>query len=288
MRRDTLKAFFRQTVIITLPLLSLPACTPSGPAASACNGEKFIPGATIDGGCVALCTNTPFCDQLDAGVCCYQDHTGRRPAELEPAPQLAGSALGRWLAGVAYLEDASVQAFRTLAVELEEHGAPAALRAAAVRAMHDEVRHARMTAALARRHGVQPAVAPVCAAKPRSLEAIAVENATEGCVRETFGALVATWQARVAGNNDVRRAMRIIAAEETDHAELAWAVRRFCEQRLDRQARRRVRDAERVAAAELHAATAVDPDAELVAQAGLPTRTVARQLVATAERLLWS
>ena len=50
------------------------------------------------------------------------------------------------------------------------------------------------------------------------------ENAREGCVRETFGALIAMHQAERAGDPIIRRAMRRIAEEETRHAELAWEV----------------------------------------------------------------
>ena len=52
----------------------------------------------------------------------------------------------------------------------------------------------------------------------RELEAIAIENAVEGCVRESFGALLATWQAKTAGDARVRAAMKRIARDETRHA----------------------------------------------------------------------
>jgi hypothetical protein len=51
-----------------------------------------------------------------------------------------------------------------------------------------------VTADLARRHGVAPLPIKVGAFPARSLEDLAVENATEGCVRETYGALLALWQ----------------------------------------------------------------------------------------------
>jgi hypothetical protein len=56
---------------------------------------------------------------------------------------------------------------------------------------------------------------------------VAVENAVEGCVRETFGVAVAMIRAERAGDKQVRRAMRSIARDEMQHAELSWAVARW-------------------------------------------------------------
>src|SRR5262249_13201570 len=65
-----------------------------------------------------------------------------------------------------------------------------------------------------------------------SLEAIAEENAREGCVRETFGALVATFQAVHAVDPEIREVMKTIALEETEHAALAWDVDRWLSTKL--------------------------------------------------------
>jgi hypothetical protein len=146
---------------------------------------------------------------------------------------------------MARLEAASVFAFRELRVELRAHGAPRALVRAAERAARDETRHARATRALARRYGanVPP---PVVERRPvRSLEAIALDNATEGCVRETFGALVAHHQAHTARDPVVSAAMKRIARDETRHAALAYDIDAWATQRLGRLARRRVDAAKR-------------------------------------------
>ncbi|MDQ3370499.1 MAG: ferritin-like domain-containing protein, partial [Myxococcota bacterium] len=57
----------------------------------------------------------------------------------------------------------------------------------------------------------------------RSLAAIAHENAIEGCVREAYGALVATYQAERAAPA-LRAVFRRIAADERRHAALAEDV----------------------------------------------------------------
>lgn len=54
-----------------------------------------------------------------------------------------------------------------------------------------------ITRRLAARYGATAPRPRVERAPVRSLEDIAVENAVEGCVRETFGALVGAWQARL-------------------------------------------------------------------------------------------
>ncbi len=55
----------------------------------------------------------------------------------------------------------------------------------------------------------------------------------EGCVGETFGALLATWQAERAGDARVRRTMRAFARDETRHAALAWEILIWGAERLD-------------------------------------------------------
>jgi hypothetical protein len=88
-------------------------------------------------------------------------------------------------------------------------------------AREDEVRHARVTSTLAARSGACAVVPQVALFTTRSPYDIAIENATEGCVRETCGARVATVQAKRAHDEAVARAMAVIAEDETRHAALA-------------------------------------------------------------------
>jgi hypothetical protein len=216
----------------------------------------------------------------------YCGPAGRRPSGLQEAYADGGCDLGRHFARMAHLEAASVHAFRVLASELIANGAPPHLVRAARKAARDEVRHARLTARIARAHGGVAAKVQVARSRTRSLEEIAVENAAEGCVRETFGALLATWQARSAADPSIAGAMAEIARDETAHAELAWAVDAWAATKLDRVARRRVADARRAAAAELVAEIAEPPSA-LRAAAGLPSAAQARTFIAEATAELW-
>src|SRR5206468_2038263 len=127
--------------------------------------------------------------------------------------------LGRFFARLAQLESVSIGAFGALATELERHGADATLVARARRAKHDEVRHARAAWSLARRFGARAErFARMPKARARSLAELAEENAAEGCVRETFGAIVARFQACTSHDAQIAGAMRAIAFDEADHA----------------------------------------------------------------------
>src|SRR5207302_2062069 len=130
---------------------------------------------------------------IDCSICPVG--AGRIPAGLARARMAAvPSLLGSYFASAAHLEAASVHAFRRLRCELAAHRAPARLLRSARRAQRDEVRHARLMARMARRFGGAPVPARVAPIGPRALDEIAIENAVEGCVRETFGALVASFQ----------------------------------------------------------------------------------------------
>jgi hypothetical protein len=210
----------------------------------------------------------------DAGaslIRCQPDCTGRRPEGLLVAQPASGTPLGAYFAEMARLEAASVDAFRHLRRELVAHGAPRRLVRATERAARDEIRHARMTAALAWRYGGVVAAPEVEPRPIRSLEAIALDNVVEGCVREGFGALVATWQGAVARDRVIRAVMARIARDETRHAALAFDIDAWLRTRLDASARARIEGARRDAFAAL-AADAEETPATIRVPLGLPTR----------------
>lgn len=172
---------------------------------------------------------------------------GRRPEGFCPEE-------GEHFAVASQLEAASVFAFVRLARELRHHRAPRRLIAAARRARRDEVRHTRATAALARRYGARVPRVQGGPMAVRDLEAIALENAVEGCVRETFGAATAWHRALHAKDVDVRAAYLRIARDETRHAALSTELDAWLAARLSPDARRRVADARARAVTELRAA----------------------------------
>jgi hypothetical protein len=295
MPRHALRAFFRRAALVAP--LALSGCWP-GPIN--CPDQTLT--VFVDGGlpdildqqtCRVLCEGRPpvirscapgpAAGQLDCvgSTLCA---TGRRPAGMV-ARRASGDEVGRFFAEVAQLEHASVHAFGRLAAELRIHDAPKELIAAAERSAREEVRHARAMGRLARRFGVRPLRARVRQIAARSLMALAEENAAEGCVRETFGAALAGWQARASQDQEVRAAMAGIAADEERHAELAWAVDAWARRRLGRSERRHLTVVRQNAAAMIAAELQQAPPPSLIRLAGLPSPVEARALFAEAAPL---
>lgn len=210
---------------------------------------------------------------------------GRRPTGLrEVAGFAARDRAGAWLAEAAWLEAASIHAFVELARELKARGAPARLVRAALAAAQDEVRHTEVMTQLALRYGAKPQLPVVAAAVPRTLAAMAIENAVEGCVRETWGALCALWQASTAQDRQVRRVYAEIAKDELRHAQLAWAIDAWCTPQLDDVARAKVAMARQLAAQQLlegHRSLAELP------ALGVPSPLQARGMLERASSSLW-
>jgi hypothetical protein len=252
--------------------------------------------ATIDGGadagidCFTLC-HSGFCD-LDPGgktVTCHTDCTGRRPQGLlrETGDRAtAPCTLGDYFATVASLEAASVNAFRIMADELARFGAPRRLVRAARRATRDERRHVRLTSSLARRFGSVPRRPRIEPPRRRALVDIAIENAVEGCVRETFGALLAHWQAAHAEDAHVRTAMTEIARDETSHSALAWTSHAWLRSKLSAAERRRVAEAMEEAVREV-SERQVSPPSDLARRAGMPGHAASARLARVLSERLW-
>lgn len=190
----------------------------------------------------------------DAEICCYHwfDYCSGRPLlagdDAVAAPVRHGSTwlgehvpqhmLGEpgedrrphlaaaWLAD-AQMEHASVAAFARAALELMAVGAPAELLAGCAEAGLDEVRHARMCFALAAAYGglaLEPGPLPPALPRGGGLVALACDTFREGCVGETIAALTALRAQRACQAPAARLALEVIAADETRHAELAWAT----------------------------------------------------------------
>jgi hypothetical protein len=215
--------------------------------------------------------------------------TGRRPEGLR-APRRARrgtTVLGDFFARTSYLEAASVHAFERLALDLDARGAPDGLVRFARRSARDEVRHAGITARLARRFGAEARPLRGLATRSITLEGLARQNAVEGCVRETFGALVALWQSVHSHDEAVRRSMARIAADETRHAALAWAIAEWAEPRLDDAARARVARWRRRAIRGLEREMTRPVPGELLRVAGLPPAGPARAMIRSLRERVW-
>lgn len=161
---------------------------------------------------------------------------GRRHACWQDAPQGTGrNAIGAWLGRAASAEAGSVHSFHRLVRELERFGAPAELIDRAKGAMRDEVAHARMMTRLAGDWGGRAQAIEVAPVEERSLFELALENATEGCSKETFAALIALHQAEHAQERGIADCMRHIAEDEMRHGQLAWDLHAWFLARLSRE-----------------------------------------------------
>jgi hypothetical protein len=188
--------------------------------------ELTIPTADTDGvlACSATHSSTPIC----VG--------GRRPLAWQGEPR-AITELGAQLAGMATMEQVSITAFVELGAQLEGLGAPTRLVERCREAAEDERRHVALLLGLG-------APVPCCAPEPAPRETpvveITVHNATEGCVTETWAALLAHHQAQYAADAATRQAFAEIAADEARHAQLAWELHDWLLGRLEPGARARV------------------------------------------------
>lgn len=206
---------------------------------------------------------------------------GRRPRGLRKTRVAASTMVGAYFARMAHDEAASVLAFDRMLGELHAFDAPAHLKRAAQKARRDEIRHARAMGTWTRRCGASPHDPRVKKPRARSLEAMAIENAVEGCVNETFGAILLAWQAKLAPSATLRRAFGKIARDEAEHAALGWSVARWADSRLDRAARTRVRRARSRA---IEALSNFAPALGCERSVGLPVTEERRALVAAFAR----
>lgn len=187
-------------------------------------------------------------------------------------------SFGGYLRRAAWLEAQAEGAFTRLSAELSAHDAPSSLVRAARRSARDEARHAARMRAVCATHGLRSVPTPEAPRSVRSLADIAVENATEGCAGETWGALLAMHQATAARDPDVRAAMSDIARDEVCHAALSWAVHHWALKRLDGEGRARAELALEVAWDALERTVTHDPPAHLARPLGLPDAATATRL----------
>lgn len=227
-----------------------------------------------------------YCEWIGSYQC---GTSGRRHVVVQTHGRVrTDDVIGCWAAYQAHAEAASVGAFLALHHELAAYGAPAALLERMLEAARDEVAHARAMTRIAARHGVPVTTPRFDRVAVRDLEAIAIENAIEGCVNETWSALEAAYQAREAADPELRATMHRIAVDETRHAELAHELAAWLAEQLDDAARRRVQDARDVAAERLLDRLGRERPPALHRAAGLPDPAMARRLGEGLRAAVWA
>jgi hypothetical protein len=124
-------------------------------------------------------------------------------------------------------EHASVAAFARFVLHLLSLGAPPDLVRAAIRAMDDEVEHARLCFGIARRFTGMPAgPGPMnlsgVFAEPDDLHSILEAAILEGCIAETISARCAQESLKRLKDDSIQPALTRIAEDESRHADLSW------------------------------------------------------------------
>jgi hypothetical protein len=211
------------------------------------------------------------------------------PGAMLKDDKCATTETGAWFANLAELEEASVYAFVMLSKELKRFGAPDTLVARCRTPAADEANHTRLVSALAERFGARltPIEMPNLP-ENRGLHAVALENAREGCVRETYGALVGVWQSKHSRDPVVREVMSRIAIDESRHAELSADIDSWARTQLSASEQKAL-DAERQEALRQLVARGADSvSQELIDMAGLPDADSNSRLLQLAQTQIWS
>lgn len=248
---------------------------------------QYCPGANEPGvyvSCGTLRTDAGT-EEFRCGYCA----SGRRSEGLdEPDHRAPGNEVGAFLANCATLECASVTAFDRLHDKLADLGAPASLLHQLLVAADEERDHtARMTDA-ARAWGVHPEEPHFAPTAPRTRASLALENMVEGCVRETYGALVAAWQGAHATDRDLAQLFTHLADDEARHAALSWSLHAWLAEGLSDDERCRLDDAREATIAALEADALRPLPSCLQDTVGLPNAAAQRALLGALRTTVWS
>ena len=201
---------------------------------------------------------------------------GRRPiGYIDSCGQRRG--LGEYCAHVAQLEAASIIAFVELARQLKCHGAPAHLIQRCLMAAKDEIHHANAFMTLAKNFGETiPAI--IREKAPEDLFHIALHNAVEGCVFETWAALKAHHQSIHCQIPTLKKLYARVADDETRHGQLAWDLHHWLMTQLSETQRSMITSAQRDAFVRLQDIAAAQME---IPALGRPNRTDAIFLAKT-------
>lgn len=140
--------------------------------------------------------------------------------------------LGRIWVKTALGEHASVAAFARFVLHLLSLGSPPDLVLDAIKAMEDEVHHARLSFGIARQftdEAPAPGKMDISGVLLESDDPAAILKAAilEGCIEETISAAHAQVAFERATEPSIQRALARIAEDEARHADLAWRFVRW-------------------------------------------------------------
>ena len=235
--------------------------------------EHLVDGELTEESCSNLCATEldTYYDYLCA--CDYQgvDSDGMHPVTCEftqcavegrvhggiqKLTQSTGcSGLGRYFARAYHAEASAVEAFLELRKELSFHNAPTELIDRCFLAAKEEIVHAQMMAKLAEIHQGELPELSFGTFEPRALLDLALDNAVEGCIFETFSALKMLQQAQRATDPVIAQTLKSIARDEVNHAELSWAIHRHLMTELSTEEQTLVQKAQKEAITQIRNAS---------------------------------
>lgn len=270
---------------------SLPAAgaTADGKKTPDCSYVCAYPGREV-ASCSLLVavteTDVLLCRFYEPERCVTHIPSGRPPAGLRLESLPAPTTTARYFAAAAYLEAASALAFDDLARQLTRHRAPVALVERCRRAARDERFHARALGRLAGDDVASSCAVELPARAEPSLRELALQNVADGCVVETYSALVMAYQARHAASPILRGLLAKVARDERRHALLSWDILAWSQRRLPVAEREPLGQQLRRARARLEA---VLPrfSSELTTELGLPDVRVAKAMLHSLDAQLW-
>lgn len=215
---------------------------------------------------------------------------GRMPegCNIELAETQTAQALGNYFANMVAMETAAITAFDYLVRELTAYQAPQALIDLALAAIQEETEHAQMAGLLAQAYTTEPSPLALQDFQLRSLYEIALENAVEGCINETFAAACGWWQAERAEFASFRTVIAHISEEETRHAALSWAIHAWAMPQLTELQRAQIQQAQIEALTSLEASFQQEAHPSLQRELGLPNALEAAQLFKQLRADVWS
>ena len=223
---------------------------------------------------------------------CPRPVPGRMPNGLHlkngpAATQSSVNVLGQYLADMTAMETAAITAFYNLSLELEAYDAPSELITRARQAVLEETRHSEMAALLAASFDAEIPEVSIDDFCLRSLYEIALENAVEGCVNETFAAACGLWQSEYAQLDVFRKVIAHITEEEMGHAALSWEIHQWVMPQLSEIQQEQILVAQAEAVDSLVSDFNQESNPMLQQAFGLPTKDDVARLFAQLKNSVW-
>lgn len=193
-----------------------------------------------------------------------------------------------FFANAARQEGARSIAFRNLAEDLRELGAPRALLRGCLGAAERGRALTAQLAALAGTHAIATPHPPVLPRRVRSTFDVARDNARLGLVRATYATLALRTQASRAREEHVRTALLLVSSEKMEHVDLAFHVDRYLRTLLSARELHELDEAFGAEISDLARELEEEPPPMLVHACGVPDARLARELLQRLRARIWA